>query len=56
MKATLKKVGARVAAALTTPAAKAVEKQIAVISLKKAAIAVPAFAVAIDLVIKALGG
>lgn len=56
MKAKLKKVGASIAAALTTPEAIKAEKSIAIIALTRAAILVPASAVVIDVIVKALGG
>lgn len=54
MKSTLKKVGAAVLAALTSPEAVKAEKSIAVLVLVRLAVTVPVLAVVIDVVVKAL--
>ena len=56
MKAALKKFGASILAALTTPEAVKVEKSLLVVALTRAAILVPTVAVLIDILVKALGG
>ena len=56
MTASLKKFGASILAALTTPEAVKAEKSLAVIALTRAAILVPSAAVVIDIIVKALGG
>ena len=52
----LKKFGASILAALTTPEAIKVEKSLAVIALSRALILVPALAAVIDIILAALGG
>lgn len=55
-KEALKKFGASILAALTTPEAIKVEKSLAVIALTRALILVPALAAVIDIILAALGG
>jgi hypothetical protein len=54
MKAFLKKIGASVAAALTTPEAIKAEKSLAVLALVRLAILLPGAAALIDVLVKAL--
>ena len=54
--ALLKKIGASVLAALTSPDAIKAEKSLAVLVLVRLAITVPALALGIDFVVKLLGG
>lgn len=55
-KKSLKKLGASIAAAFTTPEAIKAEKYLAVVALTRLAILLPGVAVLIDLLVKALGG
>lgn len=52
----LKKFGASILAALTTPEAIKVEKSLAVVALMRALILVPSLAAVIDIILAALGG
>lgn len=54
--AKLKKFGASLVAAFSTPEAIKAEKSLVVVALTRAAILVPSAAVLIDLLVKALGG
>lgn len=56
VKATLKRIGAGILAALTSPDAIKAEKSLVALALTRAAILVPAAAVLIDILVKALGG
>lgn len=56
MKSKLKKVGASLLAALSTPEAVKAEKYLAVVALTRAAILIPAAAFLIDALVKYLGG
>ena len=56
MKKTIKKIGASILAALTTPEAIKAEKSLAVVALVRLAVLLPGAAVLIDLLVKALGG
>lgn len=55
-KAGLKRVGAGILAAFTSPEAIKAEKSLLALALTRAAVLVPAAAVLIDLLVKALGG
>jgi hypothetical protein len=52
----LKKLGASIAAAFTTPEAIKAEKYLGVVALTRLALLLPGAAVLIDLLVKALGG
>ncbi len=56
VKKILQKVAASVAAGLTTPGAIKAEKYLAVVVLTRLALTLPAAAVLIDVLVKALGG